>query len=162
MVYRKVSVDITEPQLRKASQGKQITLSAAQLQGSGATIHVHPANYEKMMKAKRGGRGVRIFIAPGAIKHDLDVMQGGSVWKWLKEKLFPAIKPALSGVLDAAVAPVSAALGPYAPAAILGRQALKGLTGVGVAKGSQAAKDRMAKVRAAKKGGSSGGSFRLS
>ncbi|KAF1319061.1 hypothetical protein FI667_g13421, partial [Globisporangium splendens] len=67
MVYKRVTLDITPAQLRKAADGKQITLTATQLKGSGATFHVHPANHEKIMKAKRAGRGTRVYIAPGAV-----------------------------------------------------------------------------------------------
>ncbi|DAZ95094.1 TPA: hypothetical protein N0F65_001696 [Lagenidium giganteum] len=129
-VYKKISIDITQPQVRKLGSGKTVTLSASQLKGSGTTLHVHPANFEKMQKAKKANRGCRIQMAEGKIVHDLK--QGGSVWSWLKEKLWPAIKPALSGVLDAAVQSVASALGPHAPAVVLGRQAIRGQTGVGL------------------------------
>jgi hypothetical protein len=163
MTYKKISIDITQPQIRKAGAGKAINLSASQLKGSGVSLYVHPANYDKIMKAQKAGKGCRLCFAPGEMQHDL--MHGGSLWSFLKEKLWPAIKPALSGVLDSAVAPVASALGPYAPAAILGRQAIKGLTGVGVSskrgkltKGSAEAKAYMASIRTKKRGGS----FKLS
>ena len=163
MVYRKVSLDITPAQLKRAASGQQITLSAAQLRGSGATFHVHPANHEKIMKATRAGRGTRIYIAPGAIQHDLQAMQGGSIWGsiWNGVKSgFKALKDSgiASQLVDMAVAPISAYTGQ--PAAVsTGRQLLKNLTGVGVrggklVKGSQAARDHMAAVRARRSGGS--------
>ncbi|DAZ96670.1 TPA: hypothetical protein N0F65_009233, partial [Lagenidium giganteum] len=132
-LYSRVSIDITQPQARKAGSGKTIMLSASQLKGGSTMLHVHPANYEKMMKAKNANRDCRVCIAPGEIQHDL--MQGGSLWSILKETLRLAVKPALSGFLDAAVAPVATALGPYAPAATLDRQAIRSLTGVGVKSG---------------------------
>ena len=160
MSYRKVSLDITPAQVKKAAAGKTITLSASQLKGSGQTMYVHPSNYAIIQKAKKADRGCRLCIAKGEMDHD--VLQGGSLWKFLKDKLWPAIKPSVSAALDAAVVPLGVYTGQ--PAAVSsGRQLLKSMTGVGVAKGSQAAKDRMAKVRAAKKGGSmKAGSFRLS
>ncbi|DBA02446.1 TPA: hypothetical protein N0F65_008660, partial [Lagenidium giganteum] len=159
-VYKKISIDITQPQIRKLGSGKTVTLSASQLKGGSTSLFVHPANYEKIQKAKKANRGCRVQIAEGEMQHDL--MNGGSLWSWLKEKLWPAIKPALSGVLDAAVQPVSAALGPYAPAAVLGRQAIRGLTGVGIktsskigklVKGSPEAKEYMQAIRSKRKSG---------
>jgi hypothetical protein len=158
MVYRKVSLDISRDQLKKAADGKQITLSASQLKSNAHSMHVHPSTHEKITKAVRAGRGCRIHIAKGEIEHDL--AQGGSLWSWLRDKavpwvkntLYPAIKPAISGLLDAAQAPLAEAAGPYAPAVIIGRKAIRSFTGAGIhAKGSQAAKDRMAAVRAKRK-----------
>lgn len=172
MVYRKVSLDITPAQLRKAAAGKQITLSASQLRGGSTTFHVHPENALKIAKAKKAGRGTRVWIAPGAINHDLDVMQGGSVWSWLKgaaksvykfaKDNYDVIKPVLSRVADAAVPALATAIGQPA-LAIPARQALKSVSGVGLktggklGKGTPEAKAHMAALRARK----SGGSFRL-
>ncbi|DBA00586.1 TPA: hypothetical protein N0F65_007715 [Lagenidium giganteum] len=160
-----ISIDITQPQILKLGSGKTVTLSAAQLKGSGTSLYVHPANYEKMMKSKKANRGCRIQIAEGEMQHDLK--QGGSLWSWLKDTLWPAVKPALSGVLDAAVQPVSAALGPYGAVAPIGRNLIKNLTGVGIktsskrgrlVKGSPEAKAYMQAIRSKRRGGS----FRLS
>lgn len=160
MVYRKISLDLTRQQAHKAAQGKQITLSAAQLHGSGSTFHVHPANYDKIMKAKRAHKGTRIYVAPGAIAHDL--ASGGSFWSDLWSVVKTPLKAGLSGVLDAALPVVSGIIPGGAPIAALARQGIKHLSGVGVSggKGTQAARDRMARVRAGKKGGR-GGSFLL-
>ena len=76
-MYKRVSIDITQPQLRKAAQGKTITLSASQLKGSGVSLYMHPANAEKIQKAKRSNKGVRLNIAQGEMQHDL--MQCGSL-----------------------------------------------------------------------------------
>ncbi|DAZ98116.1 TPA: hypothetical protein N0F65_003102 [Lagenidium giganteum] len=46
-IYKKISIDITQPQIRKLGSGKIVTLSAAQLKGSGTSLYVHPANYEQ-------------------------------------------------------------------------------------------------------------------
>lgn len=160
--YKQVAVDITPEQMRKAFKMKPIQLSKNQVAGSSSKMYVHPENYKKIMNAKMKGTGCRIQISPNAIKYDLDEMEGGSIWGFLKNTLWPVIKPAVSGVLDASVAPISSALGPYAPAAILGRQAIKGLTGVGVKskKGSPEMKAKMAKLRAMKQA-KVGSGFRL-
>ena len=129
-----------------------ITLSASQLNGSGHTLHVHPSTYDRIQKAKKANRGCRVCIAPGEMEHD--IMHGGSLWSWLKDTLWPAVRPAVSGVLDAAVAPVASALGPLGSVAPIGRKMIKNLTGVGVStqrkliKGSPEAKAHMAALRA--------------
>ncbi len=62
--YKAVSVDITQPQIRKAAKGLPITLTKSQLQGSGAKIYVHPEVHAKIMKAKKRGAGTRIHWSP--------------------------------------------------------------------------------------------------
>lgn len=157
--YKKVTVDISPSQLRSAAKGKKITLSASQLKGGSASFYVHPENADKISKAVKANKGTRIYISRDAIKHD--IMQGGSLWNWLKSSLWPAIKPAVSGVLDAAVAPVSTALGPYGTFVAPARGAIKQLTGVGIkpAKGSAEMKQHMANLRARR--GKTGASFKL-
>ena len=166
MVYKQVSLNITPEQMRKAVQGKQITLSASQLSGGSMRTFLHPANVEKLAKAKRANRGARIYICDGAIRHDLERMQGGSIWgsiwKGIKSG-FKALKDSgiASQLVDMAVAPISAYTGQ--PAAVsTGRQLLKNLSGIGMGKkkltkGSAEAKAHMAAIRARR----SGGSFRL-
>lgn len=178
MVYKKVNLDITQAQLRKAASGKQIQLTRAQVGGSTHTVHLHPANYEKFMKAQRNGTGVRMHIAKGEIEHDLDQMQGGSVFSWLKgaaksvgkfaKNNWDLIKPIASKLADAAVPAIATAFG-QPGLAIAARSGLKELTGVGfktgkLTKGSEAAKAHMAalRMRKGKAGGSMrAGSFRL-
>lgn len=169
MVYKQVSLDITPAQMRKAAAGKQITLSASQLKGGSVKTYLHPANVEKILKSKRANRGARVFIAPGAINYDLETMKAGSIWSWIKEKAYPwlknnwnVLKPVASALADTAIPAIATAFGQPTLAPVA-RGALKQLTGVGVGgkltKGSAAAKQRMAALRAMKKG--SGGSFKL-
>ncbi|DBA05227.1 TPA: hypothetical protein N0F65_007389 [Lagenidium giganteum] len=66
-VYKKISIDIAKPQLRKLGAGKTVTLSASQLKGGSMSLHVHPADYEKIQKAKKANRGCQIQIAEGEI-----------------------------------------------------------------------------------------------
>jgi len=164
MVYKQITTDITQAQLSKAASGKPITLTATQLRGSGARFFVHPENYKKVQAAKKRGCGTRIIICDGAIHHDLKHMQGGSVWSWLKgaaksvynfaKDNYDVIKPVLSRAADAAV-PAFATMVGQPELAGIARSGLKSLTGVGIPrKGSQQAKDHMAKVRAMRRGGS--------
>ncbi|GMF24285.1 unnamed protein product [Phytophthora lilii] len=173
--YKKVSISVSRAKAEKLAQLKAVNLTASELAGSEDTIHVHPANYEKIMKAKRSGKGVRLQLAPGEIIHDLNEMEGGSFWSWIKDKAYPwlkknwnIIKPVASAVADVAVPAVATAFG--APTAgVAARQGLKALTGVGMAKkggrlvkGSAEAKAHMAAIRLKRKGGSmKAGSFRL-
>jgi hypothetical protein len=155
-MYKQISIDINRDQLKRAAKGKPISLTKAQVNGSGTKLYVHPENYKKIMKARKKLTGCRLCIANGEIEHDLK--QGGSLWSWLKDKLFPALKPALSSALDAAVAPIASSLGQYGVVAPLGRQAIRSLTGVGVkkklVKGSPEAKAHMAMIRSKRRGGS--------
>ena len=168
MTYKRVSINITPAQMRKAAGGKQITLSANQLSG-GSTLHLHPSNHEKIVKARRGGKGCRIHIAPGEIMHDLHHMQAGSVWSWIKEKAYPWLKqniyPVLKPFISQAVDQGATMLGSYTgqPGVVNAlRGVVKDEVGVGVAKGSQSARDRMARVRAYKRGAPmKAGSFKL-
>jgi len=160
--YKQVPIDITRDQLMKAFKMLPIQLSRAQVAGSGSKLFLHPENFKKIMASKMKGSGCRIQISPDAIKYDLETMKGGSVWNFLKNTLWPVIKPAVSGVLDAAVAPVASALGPYGVAVAPIRQGIRTLTGVGVngrgKKGSPEMKEKMARLRAMRK---TGAGFRL-
>jgi hypothetical protein len=162
--YKDIDLSISASKARKLASLKPTNLTAAELRGSDDKILLHPANYAIVMKAKN--RGCRIQLAEGEIIFDMDQRQGGSVWSFLKDKLWPAIKPAVSQALDAAVAPVMGAVGPYAPVVPAGRQILKSLTGLGVSskklgKGTPEMKAHMAKLRSMRKSGLKAGSFRL-
>lgn len=161
--YKKVSISISKAKAEKLAQLKTVNLTASELNGGEDTIHLHPANYALVMKAKRAGKGVRLQLAEGEIIYDMETMQGGSFWSWIKDKAYPwlkknwsIIKPVASAVADVAVPAVATAFG--APTAgVAARQGLKQLTGVGVApmarkggkliKGSEAAKAHMARIR---------------
>lgn len=163
MVYKQIKIDIAPSQQKKLAKGKAVQLSAKQVGSDTHAIYVHPENYIKIMKAKRKGCGCRLNIEPGEINHDL--MQGGSLWSWIKDKAIPwvtknapILKPIASAVADAGATLVPA----LAPA----RAGLKELTGIGIGnrlpKGSQEAKDRMARLRAMKAAKKAqGGSFKL-
>ncbi|TYZ63375.1 hypothetical protein PybrP1_012538 [[Pythium] brassicae (nom. inval.)] len=132
--------------------------------GSGAKIFVHPEVHSKLSKAKRANRGTHVHLSPEGLRTTAE-LEGGSVgsflkrlWNFAKKDLWPAIKPAVSGVLDAALQPVANILGPYGMTAPLGRAAIRNLTGVGVSgqkkmvKRSPKAKAHMAALRDAKAG----------
>jgi len=177
--YEKVSVgDIPQKKLEKAFKTGKLSLSADDLKG-GRIMLLHPVNARKLKIAKSKNKGVTgMEITGGEIMADLKYhdmaggsMNGGSLWSWLKKAgtsiynfakdNWDVIKPVLSKVADVAIPALATAVG--APTAgIAGREALRGLTGVGM-------KEKMARVRAAKKNkrinvmtaSSLGGSFKI-
>lgn len=155
--YKEVSLSVSAAKAKKLASNKPVNLTKAELSGTEDRLWVHPANYSIIAKAKKLNRGCRITLTEGEIIHDLNIRQGGSIWSFLKNKLYPALKPAISQALDAAVAPLAAAAGPYGVAVPAGRQILKNLTGLGtnpkrLGKGSPEMKEYMAKIRSMRKG----------
>ncbi|TMW55422.1 hypothetical protein Poli38472_013313 [Pythium oligandrum] len=143
-IYHKMKANIAGgPSIifhRFAKRDKTYIRNASELNGGEDTVHLHPANYALVMKAKRAGKGVRLQLAEGEIIYDMETIQGGSFWSWIKDKAYPwlkknwsIIKPVASAVADVAVPAVATAFG--APTAgVAARQGLKQLTGVGFAK----------------------------
>ncbi|GMF39272.1 unnamed protein product [Phytophthora fragariaefolia] len=107
-MYRELTIssDVSAPKLKKAFKTGKLSLTSSELKGSGSVIHLHPSSYDKALKARKAGRGVRLDIT----RHECGV---------------------LSKLADAAVAPASAYTGN--PGAVMAaRQGLKSLTGIGV------------------------------
>ncbi|GMF34227.1 unnamed protein product [Phytophthora lilii] len=113
----------------------KLSLTADQVKGSGSVIHLHPASYEKAIKARKAGRGVRLDITRREVKKGYKRAQGGSVWS----KIWGGIKSAFkfakkSGLLtqaaNAAVPAIATALG--APQAAIPARAIRSMTGIGV------------------------------
>lgn len=163
-----IEVNIPQAKLKKLAEGKTVTLSSHELNGS-QKVHVHPSTYKKIMKARKTNKGIRISISQPEILHDMKLMEGGSIWSWLKDKAWPWLK---TNVLPVAADLGAEALGAYTgrpDLAATGRQVLKKVTGIGMTgpkkgrfvKGSQEAKDYMASIRAKKTKSMKGGSFRL-
>jgi hypothetical protein len=137
-MYRELTIssDIQAPKLTKALKTGKLSLTADQLKGSGSVIHLHPASYEKALKARKAGRGVRLDITKHEIKKGYKRAQGGSIWGKIKSALSSAFKFAkdsglLSRAADVAVPALATALG--APqGAIPARAAIRSMTGIGV------------------------------
>ena len=176
--YEKVTIgDIPQKKLEKAIKTGKLTLSASDLKGDRVML-VHPANAKLIKAAKAKSRGITgMGLTAPEILSDMEwhnsmggSMNGGSVWSWLKSaaksagKFFKnnwdTIKPIATQVVDGLMPSAASSAGPYAPGVILGRQALKSLTGVGI---KEQRLLNLAKARAAKaskkSGGSTGGSF---
>lgn len=159
--YKQVSLDLSPAQMRKAANLQPIQLSKEQVASNAKKIYVHPENYKKIMAAKMKGTGCRIMISPDAMKYDMDELQGGSVWGWLKDKAWPWLKKnVLPALADVAVPAATTFLGVPQSAPVV-RGAIKDLTGIGMKKGSKDMKLKMAALRAMKKNKMQGGSFKL-
>ncbi|GMF13923.1 unnamed protein product [Phytophthora lilii] len=130
------SSDVPARKLSKGFKTGKLSLTANELKGSGSVIHLHPASYEKVLKARKAGRGVRLEITRHEVKKGYKKAQGGSVWSKVWGGIKSAFKIAknsglLSKAADAAVSALATALG--APqAAIPARAAIRSMTGVGV------------------------------
>jgi hypothetical protein len=137
-MYRELTIssDIPGPKLTKALKTGKLSLTANQLEGSGSVIHLHPASYEKAVKARKAGRGVRLDITRHEVKKGYKRAQGGSIWSKIKSGLSSVFKFAkdsglLSRAADLAVPALATALG--APqGAIPARAAIRSMTGIGI------------------------------
>ncbi|EGZ28974.1 hypothetical protein PHYSODRAFT_467278 [Phytophthora sojae] len=137
-MYRELTIssDIPARKLSKAFKTGKLSLTSNELKGSGSVIHLHPTSYEKAIKARKAGRGVRLDITKHEVKKGYKRAQGGSIWS----KVWGGIKSAFkfakdSGILSKAVDAAVPALATYAgqpTAAIPARAAIKSLTGIGI------------------------------
>ncbi len=169
-MYKEITLDLTRKQERDALS-KPIQISGGALNSTKHKIYVHDENYKKIMKAKKNNTGCRIQFSPGEIMktataHNMagsgffdDVWNGiKSAGKWLKDTGIA------TNIADALVPVASTVIGPTA--ANLARKVVQSTVGVGikkttVKKGSQEAKDKMAKLRAMRKTKLAGGSFKI-
>lgn len=97
--YRTINVgEIPESKLRKALDGLTVRLSNKDLSGDRVIV-LHKANIEKIKKAKRYNKGVSIDISPFEAAADIAMheiggtgLHGGSLFKFLKKKIYPMVK----------------------------------------------------------------------
>ncbi|RAW26451.1 hypothetical protein PC110_g17147 [Phytophthora cactorum] len=137
-MYRELTIsrDIPAPKLTKAFKTGKLSLTADQLNGSGSIIHLHPASYEKALKARKAGRGVRLDITKHEIKKGYKRAQGGSIWSKVWGGIKSTFKFAkdsglLSRAAEVAVPALATALG--APqGGIPARAAIRSMIGIGV------------------------------
>jgi hypothetical protein len=130
-MYRELTIssDIPGPKLTKAFKTGKLSLTADQLKGSGSVIHLHPASYEKALKARKAGRGVRLDITRHEVKKGYKRAQGGSIWS----KVWGGIKSAFKFAKDSGLLSRAAATALGAPqGAIPARAAIRSMTGIGV------------------------------
>ena len=75
-----VEVSLTPTQARKLVKGKTVQLTKRSLQGGSNWIAVSPALHKRVMKAKRGGKGIRIQLTPDEIE-----ASGEGLWDLIKK-----------------------------------------------------------------------------
>ncbi|EGZ20673.1 hypothetical protein PHYSODRAFT_456701, partial [Phytophthora sojae] len=137
-MYRelKISSDIPARKLTKAFKTGKLSLTSSELKGSGSVIHLHPASFEKALKACKAGRGVRLDITKHEIKKGDKKAQGGSIFSKVWDTIKKGYKFAKdSGLLSRAVDAAVPALATYAgqpTADVPARAAIKSLTGIGI------------------------------
>ncbi|KAG2781239.1 hypothetical protein PC116_g14178 [Phytophthora cactorum] len=137
-MYREqtISSDVPAPKLTKAFKTGKLSLTSSELKGSGSVIHLHPASYEKALKARKAERGVRLDITRHEVKKGYKKAQGGSIWSKVWGGIKSAFKFAkntglVSKAADVAVPAIATALG--APqGAIPARAAIRSMTDIGV------------------------------
>jgi hypothetical protein len=66
MVYKRIKIDITEAQARKALAGKPVRLTASQI-GKGHALSLHPANAKIVERAALKGSGCNIHLSHGEL-----------------------------------------------------------------------------------------------
>jgi hypothetical protein len=137
-MYRELTIASSVPKakLKRALKQGKLSLSAAELKGTGAVLHLHPGSFDKALKARKRGKGVRLEITRHEIKKGYKRAQGGSIWSSIWKNIKKGFKFAkdsgiLSKIADAAVPALATAVG-VPQAALPARGALKKLTGVGV------------------------------
>lgn len=134
MSYKALKLNLSEKQVLDALKGKRIRVLPSQINTGTTFISLHPENAKKVEKAFLTKKGFLMTLSKGELAETAQRMDGsgfwGNVWSFLK-KNWGVIKPVVSTVVDAAVAPLSAYTGQ--PALVgTARKLLKDTTGVGV------------------------------
>lgn len=76
-----VSGNIPVSKLTKAFKTGSLNLTASELRGTGAVLHLHPESYAKAIKAHNAHKGVRLQITKHEVKKGYKRAQGGSIWR---------------------------------------------------------------------------------
>jgi hypothetical protein len=143
MVFKELAVSssIPESKLKRAFKNGTLSLTKAELAGSGATLHLHPESYAKAIKARKANKGTRLTITHKEIGYPFKHMNGGgmhgasiwsSIWSGIKKGFkFSKDSGLLSRAADLGIPALVTALG-SPQGAIPARAALKAMPGVGV------------------------------
>ncbi|EEY60102.1 uncharacterized protein PITG_12414 [Phytophthora infestans T30-4] len=72
-MYRELTISSEVPaaKLTKALKTGNLSLTANQLKGAGPVIHIHPASYEKALKARKAGRAFKFVKDSGLLSKGL-------------------------------------------------------------------------------------------
>lgn len=163
--YKLVKVgSIPLSKLKRAAKTKKLSLTAAELKGD-KTLLVHPSNAKRVKAAQAKGAGVQgLELTEPEIMADIKYhsnmgagMHGGSLWDFIKK--------GAQYVKDSGIATILADSAQQLAQPFLGetgskiaRDVVRSVTGVGLS--ASDLKERMKKVRAARKGKKPlGGSF---
>ena len=136
MVYKRIKIDITEAQARKALAGKPVRLTASQI-GKGHALSLHPANAKIVERAALKGSGCNIHLSHGELADTCQQMDGsgfwGDLWGGIK-KVWKVLKDtgAASKLVDMGSTALSGFAPEFAPAISAGRNLLRSTTGVGI------------------------------
>jgi hypothetical protein len=150
--YKVVHIgSVPDAKVKRAAKTKKLSLTASELKGN-KTLLVHPSNYNKIKKAQMSGKGVQgLEFSEPEMMADIEYhskmgagMEGGSLWD--------IIKKGAQFVKDSGIGTILADSAQQLAQPFLGetgskiaREAARSVLGVGI-------KERMAKVRAARKG----------
>jgi hypothetical protein len=156
---------VPDAKVKRAAKTKKLSLTAAELKGNKSLL-VHPSNYNKIKKAQMSGRGVQgLEFSEPEMMADIEYhrtrgagLEGSSLWD--------VIKKGAQFVKDSGIGTILADTAQQLATPFLGetgskiaRDVVRSVTGVGLSK--EDIKERMKKVRAARKNGNKplGGSF---
>ena len=136
MVYKRIKIDITEAQARKALAGKPVRLTANQI-GKGHAVSLHPANAKIVERAALKGSGCNIHLSHGELADTCQQMDGSGFWSDIWggiKKVWKVLKDtgAASKLVDMGSTALSGVAPEFAPAISAGRSLLRSTTGVGI------------------------------
>jgi hypothetical protein len=143
-MYHDIHISAPAHKLKKLAKGHSVQFAHHEIEHGPNHIKVHHETHKKLQAARRNKKGARVALT------EHEIMHSGSLWDAIKSGAKWLGSQALNGIEAGA----SAAVPELAPVFSSIRGGVKNLTGLGVkqsTKGSTAMKERMAKVRAAKK-----------
>ena len=110
MTYFTHGFHTSPAQLQKLARGENVTFSADRLDGPHR-LHLSKSQLNKVMKARRDGKGVRLQFTPAQLQHN--VVHGEGLWSSIKSIGLAGAKAAGSHVLNNAGAIVNGAVKGY-------------------------------------------------
>lgn len=154
--YHAVEIKLSPEQIRKLVAGAMVRLSPAALEGKEHTLLAHPLTAKMIKRAKAKKTGVKLSLAPGELLATKNSELSGTGWL---DNVWSGIKSVGSWLKDSGVGSALADAGQQALTPLIGetganlaRKVVRGVAGVGVspvkvAKGSEEARAKMAKLR---------------
>ena len=141
-MYQRIKLNLSSAQQKKALRGAPIRITADQI-GSGYIIMVHPSNYKRLVKAKRG---IVLDLSPGemvatASFHKLvPALDGPMEGSGIFDSIWSGVKRLGKFVADSGIGTILADAGEELAKPFIGetgakiaRNVVKNVTGVGVA-----------------------------